>query len=67
MLAGLGRLAKGEMIDLPTTAPVTNVNDADKMDLDPVVETEAKVVTATPAAAQTAGGGAKGKKKKGKK
>ncbi|KIV94009.1 hypothetical protein PV10_05173 [Exophiala mesophila] len=67
LLAGLGRLAKGELIDLPTAAPAINANDGDKMDLDPVVETEAKVVTATPAAAQTAGGGGKGKKKKGKK
>ncbi|RVX70778.1 hypothetical protein B0A52_05429 [Exophiala mesophila] len=67
LLAGLGRLAKGELIDLPTAAPAIIANDGDKMDLDPVVETEAKVVTATPAAAQTAGGGGKGKKKKSKK
>lgn len=71
LLAGLGRLAKGELIELPTTT--TNaVNDADKMDIDSGVvalEPEAKVVLAPPVATQTAGGGGggKGKKKKGKK
>lgn len=70
-MAGLGRLAKGELIELPTTT--TNaVNDADKMDIDSGVvalEPEAKVVLAPPVATQTAGGGGggKGKKKKGKK
>lgn len=73
LLAGLGRLAKGELIELPTTTTTTTtiaVNDADKMDIDSGVvatEPEAKVVVAPPAATQTAGGGGKGKKKKGKK
>ncbi|KAK5060044.1 hypothetical protein LTR84_009928 [Exophiala bonariae] len=75
LLAGLGRLAKGELIELPTAATVAAAaNDADKMDIDSGVvasEADAKVVVAPPAATQTAsgggGGGGKGKKKKGKK
>lgn len=75
LLAGLGRLAKGEIIELPTTTTSSGplaVNDADKMDIDSGVvasEPEAKVVVAPPAATQTASGagGGKGKKKKGKK
>lgn len=75
LLTGLGRLAKGELIELPTAAvTATAVNDADKMDIDGGVvasEGESKVAVAPPAATQTAsgggGGGGKGKKKKGKK
>lgn len=77
LLTGLGRLAKGEIIEIPTTTPVqigsTTATEGDKMEIDsgvsaPIVED--KVVTAPPAATQTGGGGSgggKGKKKKGKK
>ncbi|KEF53120.1 uncharacterized protein A1O9_11028 [Exophiala aquamarina CBS 119918] len=76
LLTGLGRLAKGEIIELPVTATPatlsrpTGVNDPDNMDIDSGVvasEPEAKAVVAPPAATQTVGGGGKGKKKKGKK
>ena len=72
LLNGLGRLAKGEVIDLPSAATATASGDADKMDIDSggagaVVKTEDKVVTAPPVATQSTGGGGKGKKKKGKK
>lgn len=80
LLNGLGRLAKGETIEMPSTASATTAapadGDADKMDIDggsagAVVKTEEKVATAPPAATQNAGtgggGGGKGKKKKGKK
>jgi hypothetical protein len=76
LLVGLGRLAKGEVIEMSTPAAAAQAaqNDADKMEIDSgnlvVQEPEAKVVATAPAATQTAGGGggaAKGKKKKGKK
>jgi hypothetical protein len=73
LLTGLGRLAKGEVIEMPSAAvPGAAAADADKMDIDAGVTTinvENKVVTAPPAVTQTVGGGggAKGKKKKGKK
>ena len=75
LLAGLGRLAKGELIEMPTMTTANGQSggiDADKMDIDSGVvatEVEPKVVAAPPAATQTAsgGGGGKGKKKKGKK
>lgn len=77
LLTGLGRLAKGDAIEVPTTATTaqqtgsTTVPEGDKMELDGGVSApkiEDKVVTAPPAATQTGGGGAgKGKKKKGKK
>ncbi|KIW64348.1 hypothetical protein PV04_09290 [Phialophora macrospora] len=79
LLTGLGRLAKGEAIETPSTAAAsasatgvsTAEGDADKMDIDgAVVKTEDKVATA-PSAAVTqhagGGGGGKAKKKKGKK
>jgi hypothetical protein len=75
LLTGLGRLAKGETIETPSTAapasaPAAGVSaaegDADKMDIDSaVVKMEDKVATAPPAAvAQHAGGGSGGKAKK---
>jgi hypothetical protein len=75
LLTGLGRLAKGETIETPSTAapasaPAAGVSpaegDADKMDIDSaVVKTEDKVATAPPAAVtQHAGGGSGGKAKK---
>ncbi|KAK5224613.1 hypothetical protein LTR99_004686 [Exophiala xenobiotica] len=80
LLAGLGRLAKGEVIEMPTAAngqpATTTLDGADKMDVDSgngagVVVPKAgdNVVAAPPAASQTGGGGGggKGKKKKGKK
>ena len=81
LLAGLGRLAKGEVIEMPTATTAATgsaggvaVNEADKMEVDSGVaapKVEDKVVTAPPALAQGSGGGAggggKGKKKKGKK
>ena len=72
LLTGLGRLAKGEIIELPVTAAAaTGVDDADKMDVDSRVVVasgpEVKAVVAPPVVTQTAGGGGKGKKKKGKK
>ena len=79
LMAGLGRLAKAEIIEMPTvTAPnAAGQVDGDVMDVDsgPVVapKAEDKVVTAAPAAQQTQGqqGGSSGgggkKKKKGKK
>lgn len=80
LLAGLGRLAKGETIELPTATAAANGSaaaiDGDKMDVDSGMsapKVEDKVVTAPPAATQTnnaaagGGGGGKGKKKKGKK
>lgn len=78
LLTGLGRLAKGESIDMPTAASAAAAaatvtdGDADKMDIDSgdaisaAVKVEDKTVTAPPAATQ-GGGGGKGKKKKGKK
>lgn len=76
MMTGLGKLAKGELIEMPTTTSA----EADKMDLDgPLpgetgVKTEDKVVLGTPSAGMTAGqqpqqqgGGGGKKKKKGKK
>lgn len=78
LLTGLGRLAKGESIEMPTAtstaaaAATTTDGDADKMDIDggdaiPAgVKVEDKTITAPPAATQ-GGGGGKGKKKKGKK
>ncbi|KAL2402726.1 hypothetical protein ABEF93_003844 [Exophiala dermatitidis] len=83
LLNGLGRLAKGEIIEMPTTTTTATqiesgqpaaAADADKMDIDGGIvsapKIEDKVVTAPPATSQTTGGGAgggKGKKKKGKK
>lgn len=76
LLTALGRLAKGEVIEMPTTttaAPTAAVPDGDKMEVDsgPVAapKLEEKTVTAAPAATQGAsgGGGGKSKKKKGKK
>lgn len=80
LLAGLGRLAKGEVIEMPTTATgqttTTVVDSADKMDVDSgngigvvAPKTGDNVIAAPPAASQTGGGGGggKGKKKKGKK
>jgi hypothetical protein len=80
LLAGLGRLAKGEIIEMPTAAngqtAIAAMDDADKMDVDSgngagVVVPKAgdNVVAAPPAASQPGGGGGggKGKKKKGKK
>ncbi|KAI1611141.1 signal recognition particle 9 kDa protein-domain-containing protein [Exophiala viscosa] len=78
LLAGLGRLAKGEIIEMPTAAAAANGSaaafDGDKMDIDSGMsapKVEDKVVTAAPAATQTnpaaGGGGGKNKKKKGKK
>ncbi|OAP63067.1 hypothetical protein AYL99_02294 [Fonsecaea erecta] len=76
LLTGLGRLAKGEIIEMPA-APVSAVPgtgiavDGDKMDVDAgsvatTNQIEDKVVTAPPAVTHGSGGG-KGKKKKGKK
>ncbi|KIV87537.1 hypothetical protein PV11_03076 [Exophiala sideris] len=78
LLAGLGRLAKGEIIEMPTATTAANGSaaaiDGDKMDVDSGMsapKVEDKVVTAPPAATQTnpaaGGGGGKNKKKKGKK
>ncbi|KAL2438565.1 hypothetical protein ABEF95_012255 [Exophiala dermatitidis] len=83
LLNGLGRLAKGEIIEMPTTTTTATqiesgqlsapAADADKMDVDGGVvaapKVEDKVVTAPPATSHTTGGagGGKGKKKKGKK
>ncbi len=79
LMAGLGRLAKGEIIEMPTTAGpnATGQVDGDAMEVDsgPVVAPKAgdKVVTATPVSQQTqgqqegGGGGGGKKKKKGKK
>jgi hypothetical protein len=79
LLAGLGRLAKGETIEMPTATTAANGSaaaiDGDKMEIDTGMsapKVEDKVVTAPPAATQTnaaagGGGGGKGKKKKGKK
>ncbi|KIW33761.1 uncharacterized protein PV07_00585 [Cladophialophora immunda] len=76
LLNGLGRLAKGEAIEMPavavSAAPGAGTGvDGDKMDIDggagtATTRTEDKVATAPPAVTQ-AGGGGKGKKKKGKK
>ncbi|KAL6244066.1 hypothetical protein RBB50_008935 [Rhinocladiella similis] len=77
LLAGLGRLAKGEVIEVPSTTsvqvPATDAAVADKMDIDSgagvaVPKTGDSTVAAPPAVSQTGGGGGgKGKKKKGKK
>ncbi|KIW11980.1 hypothetical protein PV08_09254 [Exophiala spinifera] len=82
LLAGLGRLAKGEVIEIPSTTsaqiPATDGAVADKMDIDSVAgfavpKPGDSTVAAPPAATQTTGagagggGGGKGKKKKGKK
>lgn len=82
LLVGLGRIAQGEVIELPTVAVPAAAADGDKMDVDSEVtalKVEDKVVTAPPAVTQTGaggangggggggGGGGKGKKKKGKK
>ena len=80
LMAGLGRLAKGELIEMPTSTGTNTAGqaDGDAMEIDsgPLVAPKAddKVITATPAAQQTqgqqAGGGGGGggkKKKKGKK
>ena len=76
LMAGLGRLAKAEIVEIPSATAAGQV-DGDAMDVEsgPVVapKAEDKVVTATPAAQQTQGqqGGSSGgggkKKKKGKK
>lgn len=75
LMAGLGKLAKGEVIEMPSasSANAAAQADADAMDMDsgPVLapKVEDKVVTGTPVGQQTqqqASGGAK-KKKKGKK
>ncbi|KIY03771.1 uncharacterized protein Z520_00462 [Fonsecaea multimorphosa CBS 102226] len=77
LLNGLGRLAKGEVIEMPAAAAVSAAPgagtgvDGDKMDVDggsvaATTKIEDKVVTAPPAVTQ-GGGGGKGKKKKGKK
>lgn len=76
LLTGLGRLAKGEMIEMPINAQgqPTTADTVDKMDIDSGNATpkiEEKVATSAPAGAQTQGGagagGSKNKKKKGKK
>ena len=77
LLNGLGRLAKGEIIDVPNTTNVMTAaaeDDTEKMDINgggayAVVKGEDKIVTAPPAVTQGGGGGSgggKGKKKKGK-
>ncbi|EXJ75163.1 uncharacterized protein A1O5_01859 [Cladophialophora psammophila CBS 110553] len=76
LLNGLGRLAKGEVIEMPAAAvsAVTGAGtagDGDKMDIDAgssavTTKVEEKVVTAPPTVTHGAGAG-KGKKKKGKK
>ncbi|KAH0844444.1 hypothetical protein AYO21_00914 [Fonsecaea monophora] len=77
LLTGLGRLAKGEVIEMPAAVAVSAAPgagtgvDGDKMDIDggngvTTTKVEDKVVTAPPAVTHGAGGG-KGKKKKGKK
>lgn len=67
LITGLGRLAKGEVIEMPTIAPV----GGEKMDIDGVEDTLALVVTAKVEEVKSqpggAGGPGKGKKKKGKK
>ena len=75
-MTGLGRLAKGEVIEMPTTAAG---GDGDKMDVDgPVagesgMKVEDKIAVSAPVTQQTAqtqqggGGGGGKKKKKGKK
>ncbi|EXJ84469.1 hypothetical protein A1O3_05137 [Capronia epimyces CBS 606.96] len=75
LLTGLGRLAKREVIEIPTAATAQiesgRAAEGDKMEIDSGVsapKVEDKVVTAPPAVVQTGGGGGgKGKKKKGKK
>lgn len=76
LLSGLGRLAKGDIIDMPSAATAAVSGEADKMNIDgggvpAVVKTEEKVATAPPVTTQggagAGGGGGKGKKKKGKK
>ncbi|EXJ94503.1 hypothetical protein A1O1_02899 [Capronia coronata CBS 617.96] len=76
LLGGLGRLAKGEIIEMPATSPAqigstTTAAEGDKMEVDSGMsapKAEDKVVMAPPAVTQTGGGGGgKGKKKKGKK
>ncbi|KAL2438595.1 hypothetical protein ABEF95_011971 [Exophiala dermatitidis] len=82
LLNGLGRLAKGEIIEMPTTTATATQIEAgqpaaaaadggDKMDIDgglvSAPKVEDKVVTAPPATSQTTGGGAGGGKGKKKK
>ncbi|KIX08276.1 uncharacterized protein Z518_02932 [Rhinocladiella mackenziei CBS 650.93] len=76
LLTGLGRLAKGEVIEMSTVTATSSAQaatvESDKMDVDSGVaapKVEDKVVTAPLAATQGggAGGGGKGKRKKGKK
>jgi len=67
LITGLGKLAKGEVIEMPAIAPV----GGEKMDIDGVEDTLALVVTAKVEEVKSqpggAGGPGKGKKKKGKK
>ena len=69
LMMGMGRLARGEVIELPSTAVA--MVPGDKMEVDSgmvALKSEDKVVTAPPVTAQPqAGGGGKNKKKKGKK
>jgi len=73
LLTGLGRLAKGEVIDMPSAGAPTS--GGDKMDIDAGTtappKVEDKIATATAAASQggaPGGSGGKGKKKtKGKR
>lgn len=60
-MAGLGRLAKGEIIDMPTSATTA----AEKMDLDIEEKVESGVATPAQQIATPAATGGK-KKKKGK-
>jgi hypothetical protein len=66
LVTGLGKLAKGESIEMPAAVPV----GGEKMDVDGAEETPepvpAKVEEAKPVQ-PSAGGGGKGKKKKGKR
>jgi Signal recognition particle 9 kDa protein (SRP9) len=73
LMAGLGRLANREVIDMPVVAPAVPTNASgdqpgDKMDVDGGSGTTTlKVEEKESKSAVSSGGGGKGKKKKGKK
>jgi len=68
-MAGLGRLAKGEIIEMPTSAPAAHEEQqGDKMEVDGGAGSGPGTGTATPRVEEkVAVGGGKSKKKKGKK